>query len=278
MGYALAMRWIWPCLVLALAVGCSGGDDDAATPGSGGNSAGTGGAPGGTGGSGGKGATTVSYARDVLPLFEECTHCHFAGSVVPFQLQDPFNPTTGLVNVMGDWTEARHRVLVVPGQPEQSFLMDKLKGDVDEHTEGGKMPLSMPLPTSAEVAAVRTWIAAGAQDDAQYRSDVAPLFGDASNLGAAAGKCSFCHTADSPYAPNLVDPFDTTRGVVNIASETGGTRVIPGDPDGSLLYRKVANMNLSPVQGERMPYQATELTAAQITTIETWIREGALDN
>ena len=270
------MRWVLPCLMLAGSLGCSGGDDDAAA-GSGG-AGGGGGAPG-SGGSGGKGTATVSYARDVLPLFEECTHCHFAGSIVPFQFQDPFDPATGIVNVRGDWLEADHQVLVVPGQPEQSFLMDKLRGDdLDAHTEGSKMPLSMPLPTEAEIAAVRTWIEAGANDDAQYRAAVAPLFGDASNLGAAAGKCSFCHTATSPNPPNLVDPFDTTRGVVGLASATGGPRVVPGDAEGSLLYRKLTNMNLSPVQGERMPFQASELSAARITTIETWIREGALEN
>lgn len=255
-------------------------------PGSGsagaGGASGAGGSSGGAtggGGAGGKAGTTVSYARDVQPLFEECTHCHFAGSVVPFQLQDPFDPTTGLVNVRTDWLQADHPILILPGQPEQSFLMDKLRNlDLDEETEGGKMPLSMPLPTEDEIAAVRTWILAGANDDEQYRSAVAPFFGNAANLGRSAGKCSFCHTATSPFPPNLVDPFDTVRGVVNVASATGGMRVIPGNPDDSLLYRKIANLNLSPVQGERMPFQASELTPAQLTTIETWIREGALDN
>jgi hypothetical protein len=273
------MRLVLSWLLWAGALGCSGGDVEP-RPGTGGTGgAGAQGGTGGVAGSAGKSAATVSFARDVMPLLDECTYCHFRGSVVPFQFQDPFDPVTGIVNVRGDWLEADHPILVVPGRPEQSFLMDKLRGnDLDEHTEGSKMPLSMPLPTEAEVAAVRTWIEAGANDDDQFRSAVAPFFGNAADLGRSAGKCSFCHTASSPYPPNLVDPFDAIRGVVNVAAASSGTRVIPGNPDDSLLFRKVANMNLSPVQGERMPFQATELSEAQITTVETWIREGALDN
>jgi hypothetical protein len=57
-----------------------------------------------------------------------------------------------------------HRLLVVPGDPAQSFLVTKLHGDLDED-EGEAMPFGNP-PLSAEViAAIEEWIAAGAADD-----------------------------------------------------------------------------------------------------------------
>ena len=59
----------------------------------------------------------------------------------------------------------------------------------------------------------------------------APIFGDGVSLGAKAGKCSYCHTAKSLNPPNLVDPFDPARGVVNVNAIVGGTgakRVITG--------------------------------------------------
>jgi hypothetical protein len=63
------------------------------------------------------------------------------------------------------------------------------------------------------------------------------------------------------------------------AHETcGGTRVVPGDPDHSYLYRKVADA--TPCDGVRMPaggmLRPQPLREAQIATIHDWIANGAL--
>jgi hypothetical protein len=50
--------------------------------------------------------------------------------------------------------------------------------------------------------------------------------------------------------------------------------VVPGQPDMSLLYRKIAEM---PPCGARMP-PAGALTADEIAGIRTWITNGAMDN
>lgn len=49
-----------------------------------------------------------------------------------------------------------------------------------------------------------------------------------------------------------------------------GTRVIPSDPDASILYQLVST--------GVMPAEGGPLTAAQIETIREWIAEGAEDN
>jgi hypothetical protein len=50
--------------------------------------------------------------------------------------------------------------------------------------------------------------------------------------------------------------------------------VVPGNPDMSLLYRKLTDM---PPCGSRMPPTGA-LTAAEIGRFRTWIANGALDD
>jgi hypothetical protein len=56
---------------------------------------------------------------------------------------------------------------------------------------------------------------------------------------------------------------------------TGNVRVIPYDSRTSLLWRKVAAVDLC---GARMPNGRMALPAAQIDTIRDWIEAGAADN
>ena len=171
---------------------------------------------------------------------------------------------------------ARHAVLIVPGNPQESFLVDKVAAtNLNETTEGASMPLNMPQVTSAELAAIRTWIQNGANNDSYYQTNVAPIFGNGVSLGARAGKCSYCHSAQSLNTPNLANPFDPVRGVVNVAALVGGTRVIPGDPDHSVLYQKVSGAALPANLRNPMPYQTPALTASEVAAVEAWIAAGA---
>jgi len=219
----------------------------------------------------------TGYAATVAPIFSaSCVYCHWHGSPIGYQLQDPFDPNTGMIGRATSWTSARHTQLIVPGHPEQSFLVDKIKAtDLNPDTEGASMPLSNPKVTASELAAVHDWIQNGANDDDSFHANVAPIFGDGVSLGSKAGKCSYCHTATSPNPPNLADPFDTTRGVVNITALVGGTRVIPGDPDNSVLYEKISGQPLPAALKNPMPLQVPRLTNDQISAIEAWITAGA---
>ena len=54
------------------------------------------------------------------------------------------------------------RPLVVPGDPESSFLFEKISSDPPSH--GSRMPLGQPLDAK-DVESIRAWIVRGAPDD-----------------------------------------------------------------------------------------------------------------
>ncbi|UJR84356.1 MXAN_6577-like cysteine-rich protein [Sandaracinus amylolyticus] len=104
----------------------------------------------------------VSFARDVQPIFTaSCVDgCH--GSNRP---SADLELTSGraygeLVDVASTCTDARP--LVAPGDPEGSALYQKLVGTA---CSGQRMPLGRGDLPAAQIALVRDWICAGAQND-----------------------------------------------------------------------------------------------------------------
>lgn len=231
----------------------------------------------GCGSNSSSGPTSASYSGTVSKIFtDNCLYCHWPKSPIGYQLENPFDPTTGIIGRATSWTSARNTQLVVPGHPEQSFLVDKIKDtDLNPDTEGASMPLDNPLVTASELQAIHDWIQGGALNDASFQANVAPIFGDGKSLGTKAGKCSYCHAPGSPNPPDLTNPFDPARGVVNVPALVGGTRVIPGDPDNSVLYKKVSGAPLPAALKSPMPFQVPKLSATQISAIEAWITAGA---
>jgi hypothetical protein len=114
--------------------------------------------PGGHESSGGTGPTpdgTVQYGRDVRPILaDRCFRCHGPDE----------NAREGKLRLdrRDDATAVRkHGAAIVPGEPEQSLVWQRLTThDEDEHMppkKSGKVPLS-----AAEVAIVEQWIRDGA--------------------------------------------------------------------------------------------------------------------
>ena len=193
-------------LIGLIAAGCSGSAD--ATTGSGGSSgsggsAGTGGAGGGKGGSGGSsGAPGDSGACpkfeytnynptasptlkvDIQPILTlSCSlssSCHQTGSTHHphlgpslFQL-DGGKPSDSVLQLMLDElkkpsTEVAGRNVMVPGKPEDSWLMNKLEGNqscggftcMGPDKCGVRMPDGTPLE-NAQIELIRAWIKKGA--------------------------------------------------------------------------------------------------------------------
>ncbi len=123
------------------------------------SSAGHGGA-GGAGGNGGAtpadplcaAAVTVSFSHDVKPILNGCNGelCHTAPTHV------------SLVGKVAD--ECCHgRLLVAPGRPSDSYLIDKLRGV--KLCRGGAMPLDAPPLAPPQLAKITQWICGGALDD-----------------------------------------------------------------------------------------------------------------
>lgn len=233
----------------------------------------------GGGAGGGPDGGSVSYARDIAPIFQaHCVYCHHTGSVIDVDLQKPFDPKHGIINRPNSWVPqgSKDPVIVDPGNPGDSFILVKV-GDpsLDMSVNGKPMPYQVPRVTDTELANIKQWITNGAADDAFFQNNVAPIFGTALSLGRTAGKCTWCHYPGSPTGMNVLNVFDPKTGMVNVDSIYGKKIVAPGDVAGSLLIDKITSMN---PPGAPMPFHPARLTSAQIGTLRAWIAEGAPNN
>lgn len=89
---------------------------------------------------------------------DKCTSCHSPAAGPLGQLDLQTDAWTAIVNVPSP--EYAGETLVIPGDPDGSFLQKKLEGTHGDH--GARMPLGAPLPAD-QIATVRDWIAAGAE-------------------------------------------------------------------------------------------------------------------
>lgn len=118
----------------------------------------------------------VSFAKDVMPVFESCafTSCHGAAfsnaNGVYLGSKDPAATHGRLVDVRS--SELPTMSFVTPGDPTQSYLMRKLDGSqclLDARCTGGTCGVAMPrdsgLLSEDERNVVRRWIAQGAKND-----------------------------------------------------------------------------------------------------------------
>jgi hypothetical protein len=90
----------------------------------------------------------------------KCILCHYQGAPNPLDLTDPFG-VDGLVNVKASYRP--DRVRVVPRDPEQSFLIDKVTADMPMSEIGRQMPTSFEPLTVTQIELVRQWILEGAR-------------------------------------------------------------------------------------------------------------------
>ena len=75
-------------------------------------------------------------------------------------------------------------------------------------------------------------------------------------------KCADCHGRDAPEGQ-----FDVTSWEALLAGGDQGRAIVPGDPEGSLLWRRIQS-------GEMPPEGEPTLTDEQKETIRRWIAEG----
>jgi hypothetical protein len=222
----------------------------------------------------------VSFRRQVAPIFAaKCNFCHHPDNAVKVDLTRPFDPEVGIINRPNTWTRSEKKLLVVPGDPEASALILKVeRTDLEPKVDGDPMPWNIPRLSAQELENLRRWIADGAKDDAFYRGTIARLFGDGVSLGSRGGKCSYCHYPGADFGPDLTDPFHPERGAVGLPSAYGNVRVVPGDPEASLLFVKVEDAQLPPALGKPMPLHFERLTESELQTVRDWIAQGAKDN
>jgi hypothetical protein len=115
-------------------------------------------------------ATTFTELYDMLfPMTTNarCVACHSmpANDIANGNLQmgsDKAAAYAALVGRMSTSTRCMNRPLVMPSQPDMSLLLQKLTA---APPCGSRMPLGGNALTEAQLAKVRSWIAAGAKDD-----------------------------------------------------------------------------------------------------------------
>lgn len=102
-----------------------------------------------------------------------------------------------------------------------------------------------------------------------FSGDVQPIF---TSICAVTG----CHVEGHETGLDLREDHSYAL-LVDVGSEhyPPMKRVVPGEPDSSVLYLKVSG---DPITGDRMPLGGPALSARQIDHIRTWILEGAQDD
>ena len=100
------------------------------------------------------------------------------------------------------------------------------------------------------------------------------------------GQCNYCHNRPPNDLSNgMLDTGDTRaaayaalvgpRSTSAMCGGDGYALVVPGSPETSLLYLKVAG---SPPCGDPMPQGGSALPEAQVEMIRSWIAAGAHDD
>ncbi len=85
-----------------------------------------------------------------------CTWCHYPGSPTGLDVLNIFDPEEGMVNV----ESSSGGILVIPGNPDQSVLVHRLRGQ-----GGARMPLHFSQLSQAEVQLLEDWVLAGAPNN-----------------------------------------------------------------------------------------------------------------
>jgi hypothetical protein len=90
-------------------------------------------------------------------------------------------------------------------------------------------------------------------------------------------RCLVCHMPGAESGDLSLHPKVAYANLVEVRSSQGSwLRVAPGKPDESYLYLKVAGRHLEVGgNGERMPFNETPLTPAELDLLRRWIETGA---
>lgn len=112
-----------------------------------------------------------------------------------------------------------------------------------------------PIPTDSLIS----------EPTISFAADIVPIFAE---------HCIQCHPSTAEL--NLLEE-NAYNYIVNVQSAqySPNFRILPFDPDNSVLYQKMID---SDVFGLGMPPPNGGADDSQLSTIRTWILEGALDN
>lgn len=177
-----------------------------------------------------------------------CTICH-AGAAAPLGLQlDAGNSFTNLVGVPS--VQEGSRLRVDPGNPDSSYLVQKLEGTA---SSGQRMPLGGPPIPQATIDFVRQWISDGAPPDSQGDPGSPPVVVSLSPAPGSVGSAlpaeivvGFDRDIDASTVNDLT--FTLVRsGGDGVFGDAADVQVAPASVGLSAVNPRLAMMDLSGV-------------------------------
>jgi mono/diheme cytochrome c family protein len=192
------------------------------------------------------------FESHIAPLFKaKCLSCHSAGI-----RQGGLSLETREDVLRGGKTGAA----VVPGRPTDSLLL--------AFVMSGKMPMGGSRLNEVETDTLRRWIEAGAlmegEQEATKLVHEREVF--ASILG---GKCFVCHGRRMQKAG-----LDLRTREALLKGGKSGPAIVPGNPDQSLLLKKIAAQEMPPPKLQEQ-YSVRGLTQDEFDKVKAWIAAGA---
>jgi hypothetical protein len=234
---------------------------------------------------------------------------HIVGAVYEYQIEDA-QELIGTGIVMGDANRngvfgshgSTPASMLEPGDPIGSYLIGRMRGEMHEQpVPGSRMPLANPPLTIDEMLALFCLVEGFPAD-----GDTAMLSGpidynacsfadnpaELNLLGDGVTwekriklilefNCGGCHNTDDPQGGlTLLGDGVYERLLERSGQLTDMSLIAPGDPTQSYLFLKLTGDDR--IQGLQMPYNPLtgegSLSQAEISDIETWIINGAVED
>ena len=155
---------------------------------------------------------------------------------------------------------------LVPGAPVDSLLLQK--------TASGAMPMGDQKLKPEEIALIRRWIEEGALLEAESSAAAAGgLHGKVSPreilVTTVNVKCLLCHGRRRQEGG-----LDLRTRATALKGGVSGPAIVPGDPDGSLMIKRITAEEMPPEQHQaRLSYRP--VTSDELEKLRLWISEGA---
>lgn len=225
---------------------------------------------------GGAASTGVSFSKDVAPIINDaCLGCHGAD-----------NPRAGLrLDTFAGWKAGgRSGQLLVIGKPDNSLLIARLIAP----NAADRMPRNADALPNDDIQTIAKWIDQGAKFDGKSEDTVlADLAAAADNDPTVvipkpdgdetvsftrdiapfmANLCGGCHSRQQMNGGLCLETFyDMMKG------GDSGRVVLPGNRDGSRLYRLVGGL-----ENPRMPQGQARITRKNYDDLTKWFDEGCV--
>lgn len=142
---------------------------------------------------------------------------------------------------------------IIPGKPLDSLLLSMVST--------GRMPMGGTKMPAGEIATIRTWIETETAKPPVAERDV---------LAILSAKCWVCHGRTEKKAG-----LDLRSRAALLRGGKSGPAILAGNPDGSLLVKRVAAQEMPPPKLQEQ-FSVRGLTDDEFAKVKQWIAEGAI--